>query len=159
MTPAILLLNQHGITYVLHEYEHQASTKDYGLEAVAALNLNPNQVFKTLVCELTPIELAVAVVPVSSQLNLKAFAQAAGGKKARLADPKQVEVATGYVLGGISPLAQKKPLRTFIDRASDDHNTIYISAGRRGLEIEIALKDLLVLTRGQLAPIKSARSD
>ena len=159
MTPAILLLNQHGITYVLHEYEHQASSKDYGLEAVAALNLNPNQVFKTLVCELTPIELAVAVVPVSSQLNLKAFAQAAGGKKARLADPKQVEVATGYVLGGISPLAQKKPLRTFIDRASDDHNTIYISAGRRGLEIEIALKDLLVLTRGQLAPIKSARSD
>ena len=159
MTPAILLLNQHGITYVLHEYEHQASTKDYGLEAVAALNLNPNQVFKTLVCELTPIELAVAVVPVSSQLNLKAFAQAAGGKKARLADPKQVEVATGYVLGGISPLAQKKPLRTFIDRASDDHNTIYISAGRRGLEIEIAPKDLLVLTRGQLAPIKSARSD
>lgn len=159
MTPAILLLNRHGITYVLHEYEHQASTKDYGLEAVAALNLNPNQVFKTLVCELTPIELAVAVVPVSSQLNLKAFAQAAGGKKARLADPKQVEVATGYVLGGISPLAQKKPLRTFIDRASDDHNTIYISAGRRGLEIEIAPKDLLVLTRGQLAPIKSARSD
>ena len=159
MTPAILLLNQHGITYVLHEYEHQASSKDYGLEAVAALNLNPNQVFKTLVCELTPIELAVAVVPVSSQLNLKAFAQAAGGKKARLADPKQVEVATGYVLGGISPLAQKKPLRTFIDRASDDHNTIYISAGRRGLEIEIAPKDLLVLTRGQLAPIKSARSD
>ena len=159
MTPAILLLNQHGITYVLHEYEHQASTKDYGLEAVAALNLNPNQVFKTLVCELTPIELAVAVVPVSSQLNLKAFAQAAGGKKARLADPKQVEVATGYVLGGISPLAQKKPLRTFIDCASDDHSTIYISAGRRGLEIEIALKDLLVLTRGQLAPIKSARSD
>lgn len=159
MTPAILLLNRHGITYVLHEYEHQASSKDYGLEAVAALNLNPNQVFKTLVCELTPIELAVAVVPVSSQLNLKAFAQAAGGKKARLADPKQVEVATGYVLGGISPLAQKKPLRTFIDRASDDHNTIYISAGRRGLEIEIAPKDLLVLTRGQLAPIKSARSD
>ena len=81
MTPAILLLNRHGITYVLHEYEHQASSKDYGLEAVAALNLNPNQVFKTLVCELTPIELAVAVVPVSSQLNLKAFAQAAGGKK------------------------------------------------------------------------------
>ena len=159
MTPAILLLNQHGITYVLHEYEHQASSKDYGLEAVAALNLNPNQVFKTLVCELTPIELAVAIVPVSSQLNLKAFAQAAGGKKARLADPKQVEVATGYVLGGISPLAQKKPLRTFIDCASDDHSTIYISAGRRGLEIEIALKDLLVLTRGQLAPIKSARSD
>jgi len=159
MTPAILLLNQHGITYVLHEYEHQASTKDYGLEAVAALNLNPNQVFKTLVCELTPIELAVAVVPVSSQLNLKAFAQAAGGKKARLADPKQVEAATGYVLGGISPLAQKKPLRTLIDRASDDHSTIYISAGRRGLEIEIAPKDLLVLTRGQLAPIKSARSD
>ena len=159
MTPAILLLNQHGITYVLHEYEHQASTKDYGLEAVAALNLNPNQVFKTLVCELTPIELAVAIVPVSSQLNLKAFAQAAGGKKARLADPKQVEVATGYVLGGISPLAQKKPLRTFIDCASDDHSTIYISAGRRGLEIEIAPKDLLVLTRGQLAPIKSARSD
>ena len=159
MTPAILLLNRHGITYVLHEYEHQASSKDYGLEAVAALNLNPNQVFKTLVCELTPIELAVAVVPVSSQLNLKAFAQAAGGKKARLADPKQVEVATGYVLGGISPLAQKKPLRTFIGRASDDHSTIYISAGRRGLEIEIAPKDLLVLTRGQLAPIKSARSD
>ena len=159
MTPAILLLNRHGITYVLHEYEHQASTKDYGLEAVAALNLNPNQVFKTLVCELTPIELAVAVVPVSSQLNLKAFAQAAGGKKARLADPKQVEAATGYVLGGISPLAQKKPLRTFIDHASDDHSTIYISAGRRGLEIEIALKDLLVLTCGQFAPIKSGRSD
>ena len=159
MTPAILLLNRHGITYVLHEYEHQASTKDYGLEAVAALNLNPNQVFKTLVCELTPIELAVAVVPVSSQLNLKAFAQAAGGKKARLADPKQVEAATGYVLGGISPLAQKKPLRTFIDHASDDHSTIYISAGRRGLEIEIAPKDLLNLTCGQFAPIKSARSD
>jgi len=159
MTPAILLLNQRGIAYVLHEYEHQASTKDYGLEAVAALNLNPNQVFKTLVCELTPIELAVAVVPVSSQLNLKAFAQAAGGKKARLADPKQVEVATGYVLGGISPLAQRKPLRTFIDRASDDLSTIYISAGRRGLEIEIAPKDLLVLTRGQFAPIKSAKSD
>mgnify|MGYP001029657210 CR=1 FL=1 len=159
MTPAILLLNQHRIAYVLHEYEHQASTKDYGLEAVAALDLNANQVFKTLVCELTPKALAVAVVPVSSQLNLKTFAQAAGGKKARLADPKQVEAATGYVLGGISPIAQKKPLRVFIDRAAEDHSTIYISAGRRGLEIEIAPKDLLNLTSGQFAPIKSVGSD
>ena len=108
MTPAILLLNQHGITYVLHEYEHQASTKDYGLEAVAALNLNPNQVFKTLVCELTPIELAVAVVPVSSQLNLKAFAQAAGGKKARLADPKQVEASHRLRLGRHQPLSPEE---------------------------------------------------
>ena len=121
--------------------------------------MNANQVFKTLVCELTPKALAVAVVPVSSQLNLKTFAQTAGGKKARLADPKQVEAATGYVLGGISPIAQKKPLRVFIDRAAEDHSTIYISAGRRGLEIEIAPKDLLNLTSGQFAPIKSVGSD
>ena len=159
MTPAIILLNQHTVTFALHEYAHQAGSKDYGLEAVAALKLNANQVFKTLVCELTPKALAVAVVPVSSQLNLKTFAQAAGAKKARLADPKQVEAATGYVLGGISPIAQKKPLRVFIDRAAEDHSTIYISAGRRGLEIEIAPKDLLNLTCGQFAPIKSVGSD
>ena len=159
MTPAILLLNQHTVTFALHEYAHQAGAKDYGLEAVAALKLNANQVFKTLVCELTPMALAVAVLPVSSQLNFKTFAQAAGGKKARLADPKQAEATTGYILGGISPLAQKKPLRTFIDQTAADHSTIFISAGRRGLEIEIDPKDLLALTRGQFASIQSLKSD
>lgn len=159
MTPAIVLLNQHAIDFALHEYEHQPDAKDYGLEAVTALNLSADQVFKTLVCELIPFELAVAVVPVSSRLNLKAFARAAGSKKASLADPKQVETATGYILGGISPLAQKKPLRSFLDDTAQNHSTIFISAGRRGLEIEIAPKALLALTRGQLAPISNVKTD
>ena len=153
MTPAIVLLNQHAIDFALHEYEHQPDAKDYGLEAVTALNLSADQVFKTLVCEL------VAVVPVSSRLNLKAFARAAGSKKASLADPKQVETAAGYILGGISPLAQKKPLRSFLDDTAQNHSTIFISAGRRGLEIEIAPKALLALTRGQLAPLSNVKTD
>ena len=156
MTPAILLLTQHAITFNIHDYVHQSNAKDYGLEAVAALNLPADQVFKTLVCGLTPKELVVAVLPVSAQLNFKALAQAAGRKKARLAAQKHVESATGYILGGVSPLAQKKGLRTYIDTTAEDHTTIFISAGRRGLEIEIAPKDLLDVTNAHYARLASA---
>lgn len=137
MTPAINLAKQRKLTYQLHEYTHDEGAASYGLEAAEKLAVAAIQIFKTLVIVTDLGTLAVAVVPVTTTLNLKKMAKALGCKKVQMAEPKQVERSTGYVLGGVSPLGQKKRLSTFIDSSAAEQITIYVSAGRRGLEIEL----------------------
>ena len=120
-----------------HEYEHDASAESYGLEAAEKLGVMPERMFKTLVVKLDKAELAVGVVPVASMLNMKCMAKACGAKKAAMADPAEVQRATGYILGGVSPLGQKKRMPTVIDSSAGDFETVYVSAGRRGLDIEL----------------------
>tara|TARA_R110002167_G_scaffold110933_1_gene282126 strand:- start:6151 stop:6624 length:474 start_codon:yes stop_codon:yes gene_type:complete len=153
MTPAINLAKKHKIAHTVHEYSHDPASHSYGLEAVEKLGLNPAQVFKTLVVTQEPKGLAVAVVPVAGQLNLKAMAKALKVKKVVMAAPTDVERSSGYVLGGVSPLGQKRQLPTVVDESAAGFTTIFVSAGRRGLEIELATQDLLGLTSGLLAPI------
>ena len=147
----VLLLPQFAIT--VHAYEHDPGAPSYGLEAAQKLGLDAAQVFKTLVVALDGKELVVGVIPVDQQLNLKALAQAAGAKKAAMADPMEVQRATGYVLGGVSPLGQKRRLRTFIDASAQSLASLYVSAGRRGLEIELAPADLALLTGARFATL------
>jgi Cys-tRNA(Pro)/Cys-tRNA(Cys) deacylase len=151
MTPAVRLLRRQGADFKLLEYTPNARAPAYGEEAVKALELPPEAVFKTLVASLDGQRLAVALVPVMTMLDLKALASAAGAKKAALAEAEAAERATGYVVGGISPLGQKRRLATFIDASAEVLPLIYVSAGRRGLEIALAPKDLERLTNGQLA--------
>ena len=153
MTPSINTVKQAKVSYKVYEYHHQASIQSYGLEASEKLGLPLKQVFKTLVVELDTHELVVAVVPVSEQLNMKALAKAAKSKKAKMAEPSDVERSTGYVLGGVSPLGQKKQLRCFVDNSANTFKTIFISAGRRGLEIELDPKDLITLTKAETVKI------
>jgi len=153
MTPAINLAKKHKIAHTVHEYSHDPASHSYGLEAVEKLGLNPAQVFKTLVVAQESKGLAVAVVPVAGQLNLKAMAKALKVKKVAMAAPTDVERSSGYVLGGVSPLGQKRQLPTVVDESAAGFTTIFVSAGRRGLEIELATQDLLGLTSGLLAPI------
>ncbi len=148
MTPGINVAKQAGIHHVVHEYQHDPAAQSYGLEAAEKLGLVPDRVFKTLVASLDGKSLAVAVIPVAAQLNMKKLARAAGAKKAAMADPAEVERVTGYVLGGVSPLGQKKRLLTFIDVSAEPLSTLFVSAGRRGLEIELAPGDLAALTCG-----------
>jgi len=154
-TPAVRTLEQAKATYSLREYEPAPDTGDghgWGEVAVAALGADPAQVFKTLVTRVDGA-LTVAVVPVSGQLDLKALAAAAGGRKAVMADPADAERTTGYVRGGISPLGQRKALPTVVDASAMDFATVMVSAGRRGLQVELAPADLVRLTRGRTAPI------
>lgn len=155
MTPAINLAKKQKIDYTVHQYDHDPANTNFGLEAAEVLGQDPNQVFKTLLFSLNgdAKNLVVAIVPVAGMLDLKAAAKAAGGKKADMADPKIAEKITGYIVGGISPLGQKKRLPTFLDVSAEQFDTICVSAGRRGLEIELAPQDLLSLTRGSFAPI------
>lgn len=153
MTPAILMAKKNKVAHTVHEYQHQATCESYGAEAASKLGVAEARVFKTLVVSLDTKQLAVAVVPVSAMLSLKAIAKAAGAKKAAMADPAEVERSTAYVLGGVSPLGQKKRLATFVDASAEELATIYVSAGRRGLEIELAPADLLSLTAGNYGPI------
>jgi Cys-tRNA(Pro)/Cys-tRNA(Cys) deacylase len=153
MTPAINLAKKQKISYTVHEYSHDANTHSYGSEAVEKLNVSEQCVFKTLVVQLDNNELAVGVVPVSSMLSMKLIAKAAGAKKASMATQQDVERSTGYVLGGVSPLGQKNRLKTIIDSSANDHSTIYVSAGRRGLEIELNPQDLKALLNGVFAQI------
>ncbi len=153
MTPAINMARKAKINHRIHEYQHDPASDSYGTEAVEKLGLAPEQVFKTLVVSLDGKALAVGVVPVAGKLNLKQIAKAAGAKKAAMADPVEVERATGYVLGGVSPLGQKKRLATFIDASAEQFATIHVSAGRRGLEIELSPEDLCRLTAARFAPI------
>ncbi len=155
MTPGIQLVEKAGVDYTIHEYTHDASADSYGLEAADKLGITENRVFKTLVVNLDKQTLAVAIIPVSSQLSMKLIAKAAGAKKAQMAEPQAVERATGYVLGGVSPLGQKKRLKTFVDVSASQQTTIYVSAGKRGLEIELAPDDLLQLVDGAYAELKS----
>jgi len=156
MTPAIKTAEKARIVFTVHDYEHDPNAGSYGLEAAAALGVDEARVFKTLLVSLQggTAPLAVGIVPVESQLDLKAFAAVAGAKKASMADPKQAERVTGYVVGGISPLGQKKSLPTIIDTSATEFDTVYVSAGRRGLEIELAPNDLQALCRATLANIK-----
>jgi len=137
MTPALTTAKRLRIPYTLHEYHHDPAAPSYGLEAAEKLGADPARVFKTLVVRLDGGTLAVGVVPVAALLSLKQIARCAGAKKAEMADPAAVERSTGYVLGGVSPLGQKRRLATFIDLSAREHATIFVSAGRRGLEIEL----------------------
>jgi Cys-tRNA(Pro)/Cys-tRNA(Cys) deacylase len=154
-TPAIQAAERAGIAFDVLAYAHDPAAPSYGLEAAERLGLDPASVFKTLLVtvEGLPGALAVGIVPVTMQLDLKAMAQAAGGKRAEMADPKVAERATGYVLGGISPLGQKRRLPTVIDETAVLFERVHVSAGRRGLEIALAPGDLLALTAGTLAAI------
>lgn len=145
MTPAIDLARQKKIAHSVHEYLHSAAADSYGLEAAEQLGVNPAQVFKTLVVMLDQKRFAVGLVPVTHSLNMKRLAKAAGSKKASMADKTDVARMTGYVLGGVSPLGQKKRLPTFIDSSACEHERIFISAGRRGLEIALSPTDLAEL--------------
>lgn len=153
MTPAIDLLKKQRAEHQVHSYQHDPKAASYGLEAAEKLGLEPARVFKTLLAATEKGELLVAVVPVAGSLDLKALACAAGAKKAEMADPQAAQRSTGYLLGGISPLGQKKRLRTFIDRSAVQWPSIYVSAGRRGLEVELSACVLAELTTGQFAEL------
>lgn len=153
MTPAIDAARRAKIVYQVHEYTHDPAAESYGEEAAAKLGVPEERVFKTLVVTVGGKELVVGVLPVSSMLNMKALAKAMGAKKAAMADPSDVERVTGYVLGGVSPLGQKKRLKTVIDASARAFPTIYVSAGRRGLQIELNPQDLKKITGGSFAEI------
>jgi Cys-tRNA(Pro)/Cys-tRNA(Cys) deacylase len=154
-TPATVALTAAGVSYTVHSYEHDPSHPSYGEEAAEAMGVSPDRVFKTLVADVDGA-LTVAVVPVAGQLDLKALAAAVGGKRAVMADPTLAERTTGYVRGGISPLGQRKKLPTVLDDSALAHATICVSAGRRGLEVELSPEDLAKLTEAVPAPIGRA---
>jgi Cys-tRNA(Pro)/Cys-tRNA(Cys) deacylase len=151
-TPATALLRTQRVEHRIHAYEHDSRAGAYGTEAAAALGIDPAHCFKTLVTELDGA-LVVAVVPVTGSLDLRALAAALGGKRAGMADPALAERATGYVLGGISPLGQRKRLPTVLDASAATLASMYVSGGRRGLEIELKPADLIRLTGATVAPI------
>ncbi len=151
-TPATVALTAAGIAFTPHAYEHDSATVNFGLEAAAALELDPGQVFKTLLADVDGA-LVVAIVPVSGKLDLKALASAVGGKKAEMADPKLAERKTGYVVGGISPVGQKSAHPTVLDETAELYDTIFVSGGKRGFDIELAPADLLAITSGSTAAI------
>ncbi|MFB7187644.1 Cys-tRNA(Pro) deacylase [Streptomyces sp. NPDC056230] len=151
-TPATVALTAAGTAFTVHAYEHDPASASYGEEAAEALGVSPGRVFKTLVADVDGT-LTVAVVPVAGSLDLKALASAVGGKRATMADPAAAERTTGYVRGGISPLGQRKRLRTVLDASARSHPTICVSAGRRGLEVELAPTDLAALTGALFAEI------
>jgi len=155
MTPAVNALKQARVVFRLHEYRHDPATTAFGEEVVAALGVSPAVVFKTLVVALNgdPRQLAVAILPVAAQLDLKLMARAAGVKRCELADPQLAERTTGYVVGGISPLGQRKRLRTYLDQSASALPALYVSAGKRGLQLELAPADLVRLTQATAAPI------
>jgi Cys-tRNA(Pro)/Cys-tRNA(Cys) deacylase len=155
-TPATAALAAAGVPFVSHPYTHDPGTHSYGLEAAEVLGVEPARVFKTLMIDVEGT-LAVGIVPVSGTLDLKAVAAALGAKKAVMADPKLAERRSGYVLGGISPLGQRRPSPTVLDQSALAFDTILVSGGRRGLDVELAPQDLIRLTGAQTAPISSAK--
>lgn len=155
-TPATRALVAAGIEFAEHPYEHDPSAQSYGLEAAEAIGAPPERVFKTLLAQ-TDLPrhhgLVVAVVPVSSHVDLKALAAAVGAKKATMADPALAEKTTGYVVGGISPIGQKRALPTVLDETALGHPSVYVSGGRRGFDVELAPSDLVEVTGADTAPI------
>ncbi|MBK0421427.1 Cys-tRNA(Pro) deacylase [Leucobacter sp. CSA2] len=151
-TPAALVLAREGIEFTPHGYEHDPAVTDFGGEAAAKLGVDPARIYKTLLAEVDG-SLAVGIVPVGQRLDLKALAAALGGKKALLADPVLAERRTGYIVGGISPIGQKTAHPTVLDASAESHPTVFISGGRRGLDIELAPADLRRVTRAIVAAI------
>lgn len=155
-TPATVALTRAGIRFTALGYEHDPRAAAYGLEAAEKLGIEPDRVFKTLLASVDG-SLVVGIVPVAEQLDLKSLAAAVGGKRAEMADPALAERKTGYVVGGISPIGQKVALPTVLDESAILHETILVSGGRRGLDLELAPDDLLAVTNGRYAPIARAR--
>lgn len=153
MTPAINTVKKLGIPYLVHQYTHEPNHKSYGIEAAEKLGLPPEQIFKTLVIILDNSQLVVAILPVEDQLSMKLLAKAASTKKASMADKNAVQKSTGYILGGVSPIGQKKRLQTFLHNSAQKLERIYVSAGKRGLEIELSPQDLIKVTGGTFVDI------
>lgn len=151
-SPATAHLHREGVEFTTHSYVHDPAAKSYGLEAADALGLEPELVFKTLMTDVDG-ELVVAIVPVTTSLDLKALAGAVGGKRAHMADPHDAQRATGYVLGGISPIGQRKPHRTVIDESAGLWPRVYVSGGRRGFDLALAPDDLIAVTGALVAAI------
>lgn len=151
-TPATALLQRSGVAFTLHSYRHDPRATEFGAEAAEQLGVDPARLFKTLIAAVDDA-LACAVVPVAGRLDVKAFAATLGGKRADLADPKAAARSTGYVLGGISPLGQRTVLRTVVDASAATFPTVFVSAGKRGLQVELAPADLVRLTGAALADI------
>ncbi len=151
-TPAMLALTRAEMAYTVREYDHDPRAESFGREAAEALGVDPDRVFKTLLATVDG-ELTVAVVPVTGQLDLKALARARGGRKAQMADPAAAERATGYVVGGISPVGQRRAHPTVVDASALDHATVLVSGGRRGCDLELAPDDLLTITDATTADI------
>ncbi len=153
MTPAVRVLEAAKVTFTLHEYEHSSDADSFGLEAASKLGVSPDRVFKTLIAQVDGRDLVAAIVPVDAKVDLKKLAAAVGGKRAEMAQPQAAERATGYVVGGISPLGGKKRLKTVIDDRAAQQQTILVSAGRRGLQIELGPSELVRLTDAKLAAV------
>ncbi|HEY2556792.1 MAG TPA: Cys-tRNA(Pro) deacylase [Diaminobutyricibacter sp.] len=151
-TPATVALTAAGIPFAVHAYDHDASVTSFGLEAAEALGIEPERVFKTLLAD-TDTGLVVGIVPVDGKLDLKALATAVGAKRAVMADPAVAERRTGYVVGGISPIGQKTRLTTVLDETAELFDTVFVSGGKRGLDLELAPADLIAATTATLAPI------
>jgi Cys-tRNA(Pro)/Cys-tRNA(Cys) deacylase len=147
-TPATTAARRAGVAHTVHEYAHDPKASSYGLEAAEALGLEPERVFKTLVADLDGT-LTVCIVPVNGELDLRSL-----GKRARMADTAKAERTTGYVAGGISPLGQRRALPTLVDESALEHETVYVSAGRRGLEIELSPRDLVALTKADVRVLR-----
>ncbi len=154
-TPATTALTRLKVSFTVHTYTHDPAAPSYGLEAAQALGVDPARVFKTLLAEVDGA-LVVGIVPVTTSLDLKALAAAAGGKRARMAEPALAERATGYVVGGISPVGARRRLPTFLDSSAAVLGSVLVSGGRRGLDLELAPADLLAATGARLAPIARA---
>jgi Cys-tRNA(Pro)/Cys-tRNA(Cys) deacylase len=153
-TPATALLTKAKVPFTLHPYEHDPRAQGYGEEAAQALGVDPARIFKTLIASVEG-RLACAVVPVAARLDLKAFAAALGGKRAELAEPAAASRATGYVVGGISPIGQRSRLRVVVDASAEVFETVYVSAGKRGLQVELTPADLVRAAEAIVAPIAS----
>lgn len=151
-TPATTALTRLGLAFELHSYQHDPAAASYGLEAAAALSVPPSQVFKTLLV-VADTGLAVGVVPVDRQLDLKAVAAALGVKKVAMAAPADAERSTGYVVGGISPVGQRKALPTVLDESAMAFDRVYVSGGRRGLDLSLAPAYLVAATKARVASI------
>jgi len=154
-TPATVALTAAGVPFTAHTYEHDPSAPSYGLEAAEVLGLPAEQVFKTLLADVDG-RLVVGIVPVAGKLDLKALAAAVGGKKAVMADPSLAERTTGYIVGGISPIGQKRSLTTVVDETALLHDTVYVSGGRRGFDLGLSPDDLVAHTKATTAPIARA---